>query len=276
MKAGKYWSSSQEAALARHAATPASPDGWLLSMHPAMANHDPRSAVFTTAHRTFVIETDKLPRQQQLAVVRDSGMPVSACVWSGNRSYHWTVVLDGLPPTWSRHHHAATCRELEKRFPDFEVFSDLAKATRFPASMRLGTGQEQRLVSIDEKRVPALEFFRWFGLSASAAETFMMTDQTPPPPPPVDQSKLDAVRARLAAYLEDHNVSGFAERRVYAPCPACRDEGADSQGQHLLVHHDGKFQCVANHDHNKPLWEFFSNASDAEPRGRAGYVDPVY
>lgn len=47
-----------------------------------------------TAYRSFLFENDKIDLAQQVAVIKASGLPYSAAVFSGNKSVHYVVSLE--------------------------------------------------------------------------------------------------------------------------------------------------------------------------------------
>lgn len=47
-----------------------------------------------TAFRNFMVEMDIGPLAQQLNYIKSSGMPYSACIFSGNKSLHFLISLD--------------------------------------------------------------------------------------------------------------------------------------------------------------------------------------
>lgn len=72
----------------------------LCSINPCNGKRDDQSV---TAYRSFLVEADDGPLAQQMEYIRQSGLPWSACVFSGNKSLHFAVVLDKPLPgykTW--------------------------------------------------------------------------------------------------------------------------------------------------------------------------------
>jgi len=47
-----------------------------------------------TAHRNFMIELDEGEAIEQVKYIKDSGIPYSACVFSGNKSVHFVIAVD--------------------------------------------------------------------------------------------------------------------------------------------------------------------------------------
>ncbi len=51
--------------------------------------------------------------------------------------------------------------------------------------------------------------------------------------------------------------------KIESACPACREEGRDRTGNHLVIYQDGRFGCVANpedHEHRKRIWQLAGGA----------------
>ena len=72
----------------------------------------------------------------------------------------------------------------------------------------------------------------------------------------LDSAKLDNAKAR---------ANGDTE----AACPACREQGGDKAGNHLLVKADGRFGCVAypnDTDHRKRIFALIGTKSSETPR----------
>lgn len=52
-----------------------------------------------TAFRAFLVEMDDGTLEEQMKYIKDSGIPYSICVFSGNKSLHFGIVLDEDLPT---------------------------------------------------------------------------------------------------------------------------------------------------------------------------------
>lgn len=79
-----------------------------------------------TKHRTFLLEFDSLPLAQQRPLVNKSGLPVSAIVFSGNKSYHFFVCLE--TPV-SAAEYADIAKRLHMLLPDAD------KSTKNPSRL---------------------------------------------------------------------------------------------------------------------------------------------
>jgi len=53
-----------------------------------------RSDSNVNVYRNLIFECDSLPIEQQLDIIRQSELPFSTCVYSGNKSYHYIISLD--------------------------------------------------------------------------------------------------------------------------------------------------------------------------------------
>ena len=68
------------------------------------------------------------------------------------------------------------------------------------------------------------------------------------------------------------NVSRGKDGKITARCPACKKEGHDSKGDHLVVFDDGGFGCVkymGDSEHRKEIAKLAGQQADApQQRGR--------
>lgn len=102
-----------------------------------------------TAYRSFMVEMDDGTLAEQKQYIEELGLPYSICVFSGNKSLHFGIVLD-------------------EDLPNYEIWRDIAewilniaskadpmtknptRSIRFPGNVRKdGKGMEQRLVEIN-------------------------------------------------------------------------------------------------------------------------------
>jgi hypothetical protein len=67
--------------------------------------------------------------------------------------------------------------------------------------------------------------------------------------------------------------------KTTAACPACRKEGHDRKGDHLVLYPDGRFGCVVyegesaeSRAHRKVIWEMAGNNTGAPRRGSKNLV----
>lgn len=97
-----------------------------------------------TAFRNFMVEMDTGPLDQQLKYIKSSGMPYSACMFSGNKSLHFLISLDKDLPNES------TWRLLAEWTLNVVPLADPAtknpsRSIRMPDALREGN-KKQRLV----------------------------------------------------------------------------------------------------------------------------------
>lgn len=133
-----------------------------------------RADAQVAAHRNFLLEFDDVPLDDQLEIVRHSGLPVSTCVYSGGKSFHFIVALD-------RDVGARMWRRLAKGLVKAFLESDAAvknpsRLSRFPEGVRLvrdedgvvTRGPRQHIVFVGE-RVSLDELWEWFLVNAPHA-----------------------------------------------------------------------------------------------------------
>lgn len=112
-----------------------------------------------TSYRNFMLEFDDGPLKEQMDYVESTGLPYSACVYSGNKSMHYAVCL------------TQPCNESIWRFTMEWMLNILTKADqqnkspsrgiRFPGNVRKnGKKNLQKLVKIN-KRVTQEELNNW-------------------------------------------------------------------------------------------------------------------
>lgn len=113
-----------------------------------------------TAFRTFLIEVDNMDLASQKKYIEESGIPYSVCVFSGNKSLHYGIVLDRCIPTiklW-RHVNQWILNILTQA--DQQV-KNPSRSIRFPGNIRNnGKNQLQKLVEIKE-RVSLMDLNIW-------------------------------------------------------------------------------------------------------------------
>jgi len=112
---------------------------------------------FVTAYRSFMVELDTGGLHQQSQYIDSLGMPYSACIFSGNKSLHYAIVLGyGLPKSAWKHTaqwilNVVTQADQQVKNP--------SRAIRFPGNQRPG-GKIQSLVKMKE-RVETEDLFAW-------------------------------------------------------------------------------------------------------------------
>jgi len=143
-----------------------------------------------TALRSMIFEIDadvngnKINREDQINFWKNTGLPISAMVWSGSKSVHVLLTftftfkdIDTYKLTWHKIHHAIKSFD-NNIIPDEQTFNALT-AIRFPDSKRFDekanrlTDNIQDLIFIGE-RITMNQLAEW------------MKDKpkyTPPPPP---------------------------------------------------------------------------------------------
>jgi hypothetical protein len=113
-----------------------------------------------TAFRTFLIENDKGTLEEQKKYIDESGIPYSACVFSGNKSLHFAIVLaEDLPSesVW-RWFNQWILNILTK--VDQQV-KNPSRSIRFPGNMRRDGKKLMQSLVVMNGRIKQEDFFRW-------------------------------------------------------------------------------------------------------------------
>lgn len=113
-----------------------------------------------TTFRSFMIEIDTGSLEEQKKYVESSGIPYSACIFSGNKSLHYAITLDEPLPNidvW-RFYNQWLLNVMEKT--DQQI-KNPSRSIRFPGNMRKnGRKLMQAMVEL-KGRVTQEEFFKW-------------------------------------------------------------------------------------------------------------------
>lgn len=111
-----------------------------------------------TAFRSFLVELDDRPIRDQHEYIKESKIPYSACVFSGNKSLHYAITMD-KPLTDMRSYKYVACwiRNILKDADQNNI--NPSRNLRYPGFLR-DTGKLQKLVEIRE-RVSREELHRW-------------------------------------------------------------------------------------------------------------------
>lgn len=108
-----------------------------------------RSDENVTAFRSFLIEMDGMGLPQQLEYIKQSGLPYSACIFSGNKSLHFAVTLDQDLPNIEYYRFLAKWILASLPKAD-QATKNPSRAIRFPGVNRPG-GKKQVAIEIGER-----------------------------------------------------------------------------------------------------------------------------
>jgi hypothetical protein len=104
----------------------------------------------TTAYRTFMVEMDDMPVNEQLEYIKNMKFPYSYCCFSGGKSLHFALVLEHDIPSEHIYRHTAqwilnilTKADQKTKNP--------TRSIRFPGVIRPDTGKEQKIVHIGQR-----------------------------------------------------------------------------------------------------------------------------
>ena len=115
-----------------------------------------------TAYRTFLVEIDTGPLEEQKKYIEESGLPYSVCIFSGNKSLHYGIVLDEDLPSLS------VWRWCNKWILNILTQADQqvknpSRSIRFPGNKRHDGKQLIQAMVDCQGRVKKADFFNWLG-----------------------------------------------------------------------------------------------------------------
>ena len=116
-----------------------------------------RAKEHITKYRHCLIEFDESTLQEQWAIIKRSGLPVSSIIKSGSRSLHAFVEVRAADAKEFAERVAFIYKHLEHTKLD-PANKDAGRLSRLPGAMRTATGQQQELV---ECGAPTLTYIEW-------------------------------------------------------------------------------------------------------------------
>jgi hypothetical protein len=114
-----------------------------------------------TKYRNFLVEMDSLPLDKQEQHITEIALPYSTATYSGGKSLHFIISLE--TPVKDASAYRSLVKRIFKAVGDEFVDQSVRNPSRFsrlPGHIRLDTGKEQKLLSI-EGRVPNAELEAW-------------------------------------------------------------------------------------------------------------------
>jgi hypothetical protein len=100
-----------------------------------------------TVYRNFLIEFDTMCLEEQLRLIKDSGLPHTSRTFSGKKSYHFIVSL--VAPLASEKEWREIARWLFKVFPAADTKAgNPSRFSRTPGAIRPDTGLKQELIEL--------------------------------------------------------------------------------------------------------------------------------
>ncbi len=113
-----------------------------------------------TTYRSFLVELDDLDLAQQRAYVSQKGMPYSVCIFSGNKSLHYGIVLE--TPFPDEYNWRMTCKWILNIMDQADqVAKNPSRCIRFPDNIRNDGRQLQQVLVELKNRVPNDELSIW-------------------------------------------------------------------------------------------------------------------
>jgi len=127
----------------------------LLSLNPVRGS---REDVNVVGFRSFLVECDDIPLEEQLDYINSTGLPYSACIFSGNRSLHFLVTLsEDLPDLNTYRFYARWIVGAIEKADKNTV--NPTRGIRIPDHVR-DTGKIQKLIKIG-RRIDKSELDDW-------------------------------------------------------------------------------------------------------------------
>ena len=128
----------------------------MLCLNPVLGSREDQHV---TVFRSFLVEIDNMPIKDQLTYVKNTGMPYSAIVFSGNKSLHFVITLKEPIKSIDEYKFygkwilAVVSEADQATFPP-------TRCVRMPGVVRTETGNKQLLVELKD-RVDNKVLFDW-------------------------------------------------------------------------------------------------------------------
>lgn len=114
-----------------------------------------RDQINLTARRNMLFEFDKISREDQVKVLKETKFPFSTLVWSGGKSHH--AIISFATSFTNKEEYTAYWLAIAKVLKKFGVDADSqckdpGRFSRCPGSIRIENNQEQKLISVKARR----------------------------------------------------------------------------------------------------------------------------
>jgi hypothetical protein len=179
-----------------------------------------------TVHRNFLIEMDTGTIPEQLKIVQSSGLPFSACVFSGSKSLHFLVSVEGgVKPEEYKQIAAA----IMAKVPGCDLSTkNPSRLSRLPTVPRTETKKEQKIVALNH-RITRQELDSWLGplpllLIAPAADTAF-----------TEISGAVGVYPDTQRFIADGAVTGTFNTELFKAASNLKDLGFNKQVATLIL-----------------------------------------
>lgn len=136
----------------------------MLSINPQCPVKNRRADSNVTAFRNILVELDSETTKEQMAFIKQSGLPTSTCTFSGNKSLHFIISLKTELTTKTEYRNLVNFiyRALDKIRPNF-IDSSCKNPSRFsimPDTIRPDNGKKKNLIYV-KSRVNNQELLNW-------------------------------------------------------------------------------------------------------------------
>ena len=197
-----------------------------------------------TKFKNFLVEFDDIPLNDQIQYAKDVGLPYSAIVYSGNKSYHFLISLENPLKDLGEYNY------FSNYIHNIIVKSDPAtkkacQLSRYPGVRRSETGKYQEIIEV-KKRISNSDIIYWFEEHPECIPPSQRSSQQ------VDTKDRKSIVEVLNWYVRDFLKSDYNNgARTYVRCPICADEGRDLSEDNMCITHESMFfGCFQNPKHN--------------------------
>lgn len=222
-----------------------SAEGMFYVINPVKPNSDRRTKKDIDIFRNFLVEFDEMPLDEQIDYVKSIGMPYSAIVYSGNKSYHFLISLEEPLEGIEDYSHYAEYLHNVVKFSDRQT-KESNKLGRYPEALRKETGKRQEVIEI-RGRVTNSEFIDWLAKHDDCIPAKKDFSSSP------SKKNRDKIIEVLDWYVKDYLKQDydFDKKWTFVRCPVCADEGRDNHRDNMCITHERMtFNCFADSHHN--------------------------
>jgi hypothetical protein len=230
--------------------------GLRISLNPAKARNLSRRNENVLECRNFLFEFDApgLTKDQQFDFLKKSGLPFSFATWSGNKSIHCVVCLDGAVSLETyKYLHAWVCSVFQNELPQLNIdpaTNNPSQSLRAPWGKRLvgDSIKTQNLVVSNDRRISETELRQWLNTGSRRA-TWLSSESYAKLTAPAPMKRRNFTDNGLVAqYAAANDVSLVAGHWTSTQCPSCADCGRDRSRNNLgLLLTNGRvaYNCLA-------------------------------
>lgn len=122
-----------------------------------------------TSFRNFLVEIDKVSLTKQVEIVKQLELPYTTWVYSGGKSYHWIVSVEGINDRQDYDHFV---QRLYSVVPEIDMANkNPSRLSRYPGTFRKSKEKEQTLIDV-KNRLSVEQFDAWLTLKGAGDDPF--------------------------------------------------------------------------------------------------------